>query len=70
MTKPLHPQDRLDDEDPYEDSGRSIGLRLLAFVGAFSFLMLGVSSVVLPLMDQTDSPTPTNQSPASGGQGP
>jgi len=70
MTKPLRPQDGLDDEEPYEDSGRSLGLRLLAFVGAFSFLMLGVSSVVMPLMDQTDSLPAANRRPASGGQSP
>ncbi|MEB3352660.1 MAG: hypothetical protein VKM34_00255 [Cyanobacteriota bacterium] len=31
------------------DRGRGVGLRLLALLGAFSFLMLGVSSLI-PLL--------------------
>jgi hypothetical protein len=70
VTKPLRPQDGWDDDAPLEDTGRSIGLRLLAFVGAFSFLMLGVSSVVLPLMNQPESLPSTNQGAPTAGQGP
>jgi hypothetical protein len=69
VTKPLRPQDGLDDDDALEDNGRSIGLRLLALVGAFSFLMLGVSSVVLPLMNQPEAQPPTTQGAPSAGQG-
>jgi hypothetical protein len=54
-----------DDEELLEDRGRALGLRLLALVGAFSFLMLGISSMAPllqpapspPLPDQRRSPT-------------
>lgn len=51
--------------DPEEwpvDPGRPWPLRLLALVGAFSFLMLGLSSVVLPLLQrqQPASPPPAS----------
>jgi len=47
------------DEDIPVDPGRPWPLRLLALVGAFSFLMLGLSSVVLPLLQrQPTGPTP------------
>jgi hypothetical protein len=39
----------LDDGDWPVDRGRPLGLRLLALLGAFSFLMLGVSSLA-PLL--------------------
>lgn len=45
-----------DNDVPLVDPGRSMGLRLLALLGALSFLMLGVSSI-LPLL-QPPSPVP------------
>jgi|GEM_PF-2478826 len=53
-TKP--PSDADDDDEPLVDPGRSLGLRLLAVLGAVSFLMLGVSSVVVPLLQPTEPP--------------
>ena len=50
----------LPDEDWPVDPGRPWPLRLLALVGALSFLMLGLSSVVLPLLQrQPAGPTPS-----------
>jgi hypothetical protein len=49
--QPVHrriPPD-LDDGDWPVDRGRPLGLRLLALLGAFSFLMLGLSSLA-PLL--------------------
>lgn len=57
MVRPPTPED-----DWPEDPGRPWPLRLLALVGAFSFLMLGLSSVVLPLLQ--GAPAPNSQSPA------
>jgi hypothetical protein len=51
-TKP--PTDADDHDEPLVDPGRSLGLRLLAVLGAVSFLMLGVSSVVVPLLQPTE----------------
>jgi hypothetical protein len=51
------PQAPLDDDEPLVDPGRSLALRLLALLGAASFVMLGVSSVVVPLM-QPPEPSP------------
>lgn len=45
-----------DDEAPLIDPGRSLGLRLLALLGAFSFVMLGLSSVLVPLLQQPPPP--------------
>jgi hypothetical protein len=42
-------------EEPLEDRGRSLGLRLLALLGAFSFLMLGISSIA-PLLQPPEPP--------------
>ncbi|MCP9928802.1 hypothetical protein [Cyanobium sp. CH-040] len=58
-----YPLDSGDDE-PLVDPGRSLVLRLLALLGAFSFLMIGLSSLVPllrpppppPLPDQRDGP--------------
>ena len=50
-----------DDDAPLEDPGRPLGLRLLGLVGAFAFLMLGLSTIVLPLLQgpgQRPSPQP------------
>jgi hypothetical protein len=54
LTKP--PTDADDEDEPLVDPGRSLGLRLLAVLGAVSFLMLGVSSVVGPLLQPTEPP--------------
>ena len=40
------------DDEPLVDKGRSLPLRLLALLGAFAVTMLGVSSVVMPLLLQ------------------
>ena len=53
-----HPVEGGDDE-PLVDPGRSLALRLLALLGAFSFLMIGLSSLV-PLLRQPP-PTPMPQ---------
>lgn len=45
----LPPEDSSPDEAPLVDQGRGLGLRLLALLGAVSFLMLGVSSLT-PLL--------------------
>lgn len=52
---PLRPQRSDDDHDPLVDRGRGLGLRLLALLGAFSFLMLGISSLA-PLLQPAPSP--------------
>lgn len=57
--RPLpHSQDRApgDDEGPLVDPGRPLGLRLLALLGAVSFLMLGLSTVLLPLLQPSPPP--------------
>ncbi len=55
-TRPLPPDRPPDKEDELlEDPGRGLGLRLLALLGAFSFLMLGISSMA-PLFQPTPSP--------------
>ena len=46
------PQSFDDEDEPLVDRGRSLPLRLLALLGAFAVLMLGVSSVVVPLLWQ------------------
>jgi hypothetical protein len=50
------PQDPFDDDEAMVDPGRSLPLRLLALLGAASFVMLGVSSVVVPLMQPPEPP--------------
>jgi hypothetical protein len=47
-------------DEPLVDPGRSIGLRLLALVGAFSFLMLGISSLA-PLLQPAPPPALPDQ---------
>jgi hypothetical protein len=49
-----------DDDEPLVDPGRSLGLRLLALLGAFSFLMIGLSSLV-PLLQPTPPPPMPDQ---------
>jgi hypothetical protein len=53
MSKP-----HLTDDDLPLDPGRPLPLRLLALLGAFSFLMLGLSSVLLPLMQRPPARQP------------
>ena len=43
------------------DPGRSLGLRLLAVLGALSFLMLGMSSIVMPLLQPAEPPPRPDQ---------
>jgi hypothetical protein len=53
---PLEPIDPVDwDKDP----GRPLGLRLLALLGALSFLALGISSL-MPIL-QRQSPVPEGE---------
>jgi hypothetical protein len=59
-TPPRRPHGTCED-DPEEwavDRGRPLGLRLLALVGAFSFLMLGISSLVPLLRPPPPPPMP------------
>ncbi|MEB3234372.1 MAG: hypothetical protein VKM98_02995 [Cyanobacteriota bacterium] len=57
---PNRPQNDCDDDAPLVDPGRNLGLRLLALLGAFSFLMLGLASVLIPLLQSPPpSPSPT-----------
>lgn len=44
------------DDLPLVDPGRNLALRLLALLGAFSFLMLGLASVVVPLLQAPPPP--------------
>jgi hypothetical protein len=44
-----------DDDELLEERGRSLGLRLLALLGALSFLMLGISSIA-PLLQPASPP--------------
>jgi hypothetical protein len=55
------PQAPADEDNWPVDRGRPLGLRLLALVGALSFLMLGLS-VVAPLLQ----PRPQAPPPAEG----
>ncbi len=44
-----------DNDELLEERGRSLGLRLLALLGALSFLMLGISSIA-PLLQPASPP--------------
>lgn len=57
MERPTSPRPSLEEDQPLVDPGRSLPLRLLALLGAFSFLMLGLASVLIPLL-QTPQPVP------------
>jgi hypothetical protein len=50
-----------DDDDLPTGQGLSLPLRLLALVGALSFLMLGLSSVVPLLRPPPPTPLPDHQ---------
>jgi len=58
------PQHRPPSPDPFDDGdwpvdpGRPWGLRLLALVGALSFVMLGLSSLLPLLQTQPGEPRP------------
>lgn len=63
LPRPPHrppPFDRGEDE-PLEDRGRSLWLRLLALLGAFSFVMLGLSSLVPLLRPPPPPPMPDHR---------
>jgi hypothetical protein len=55
---PPDPDDDLD--ELLQDRGRSLGLRLLALLGAFAFLILGISSMA-PLLQPDPSPQRPDQ---------
>jgi len=59
-SRPLVVDDDADDQ-PLVDPGRSLALRLLALVGAFSFVMLGLASVVVPLLQAPPPPPMPDQ---------
>ena len=61
-------QERLevDDDAPLVDRGRALGLRLLALVGALSFVMLGLSSLA-PLLQPPPPPPMPDQRQAPVG---
>jgi len=62
MARQSERDDRADDDDaPLVDPGRNLGLRLLAFVGALSFVMLGLSSVLVPLLNPPPPPPMPDQ---------
>ena len=50
----------LDEDEPLVDKGLSLGLRLLAMLGALSFVMLGISSIT-PLLRQPPPPPMPDQ---------
>lgn len=55
-----------DDDGLLVDPGMSLGLRLLALLGAFSFLMLGIASIVPLLQSPPPRPLPDQrQAPVS-----
>ena len=58
-------QNEDDDELPV-DRGRGLGLRLLALLGALSFLMLGISTIA-PLLQPAPSPEMPDQRPKATG---
>jgi hypothetical protein len=58
--RPL-PLEPIDPEGWDKDPGRPLGLRLLALLGALSFLALGISSL-LPILERSE-PTPQRGEP-------
>ena len=58
-------QNEDDDELPV-DLGRGLGLRLLALLGALSFLMLGISTIA-PLLQPAPPPEMPDQRPKATG---
>jgi hypothetical protein len=55
--RPPHrpPSIEIREDEPLVDPGRGLGLRLLALLGAFSFLLLGISSIA-PLLQPAPPP--------------
>jgi hypothetical protein len=60
------PEPHRSDDDWAVDPGRPLPLRLLALLGAFSFVMLGLSSVLLPLMQRPPAGQPEASTPHTG----
>lgn len=57
MKRPQARPEFRDDDEPLVDPGRNLGLRLLGLLGAFAFVLLGLSSVVIPLLQQPSPPS-------------
>ena len=55
-----------DDDELPVDRGRGLGLRLLALLGALSFLMLGISTIA-PLLQPALPPEMPDQRPKATG---
>ena len=62
--RPHRETDPTDDDDLLQDPGRSLWSRLLALLGAVSVLLIGVSSIVAPLLQ----PSPPAPQPPRQGQ--
>jgi hypothetical protein len=60
---PIQPVEPLDPEGWDQDPGRPLGLRLLALLGALSFLAIGISSI-LPIL-QRPGPAPQPNRPTN-----
>ena len=58
-----------DDGDWPVDPGRPLGLRLLALLGAFSFVMLGLGSLVPLLHPPQRQPAPLRDRPVASRPG-
>lgn len=56
----------VDDDEPLVDRGRGLGMRLLALLGAFSFVLLGISSIA-PLLQPPPPPPMPDQRQAPVG---
>ena len=68
-TRPTFCMSQLQNEDDDElpvDRGRGLGLRLLALLGALSFLMLGISTIA-PLLQPAPPPEMPDQQPKATG---
>jgi hypothetical protein len=65
--RPPH-QGQLDDDEPIQDRGRGLGLRLLALLGALSFVMLGLSSLAPLLYPQPGNETAPEPRPTPAGE--
>jgi len=63
-SRPAPEPDGFEDNDWPVDRGRPLGLRLLALLGALSFVMLGLSSLVPLLNPQPPAPPRAPDQPA------
>jgi hypothetical protein len=61
-------QAQLDDDEPIPNRGRGLGLRLLALLGALSFVMLGLSSLAPLLYPQPGNEPAPEPRPAPAGE--